>query len=211
MQMTRRDLIFFNSITPGTHIWGIPLKFKRTEDFPEIYQAIIDGLTRKKFLKSDKQLSVLGGAAAKRIDDYKQANKYVLVNRMHIALLPNMDAVIIVEKESGQFEILRQNRAAIFVEILRSNQRFCAAGDGRNSDSIFPLESFLEEVRDYPGNMLVGKFDNNRSMEEGILFWNEQNIYYFDVKKEKKSMISAPQVRNFLAEILELKGGTANG
>lgn len=211
MLITKMELVFLNSITPGNHIWGIPLRLKKAENSAESYQATIEGLIQKRLLESDKQLSVLGVAAAKVIDDYKQAKQYVLINRMHIALLPNMDAAIIVQTQPGTFEILRQNRAAILVGVLKSYQEFCAAGDRLNQDRAFPLEKFLEEMQDYPYNMLLGKFDNNRSIEEGILFWNEKKICYYDVKKEKKRLLSAPQVRNFLVDILELKEGIVNG
>lgn len=211
MQITRMELIFLNSITPGSHIWGIPLKLKKTGDFKDIYQTTIDGLKEKGLLESDTKLSVLGGIVAKMVDDYKQANQYALINRMHIALLPNLDAVIIVQTEPGIFEIIRQNRVAILVQILRSYEEFCAAGDKWSMDMFFPLNKFLEEIEEYPGNLLLGKFSHNRSTEEGVIFWNKKNIYYYDVKKEKKHHMSAPQVRNFLASVLEVREETANG
>ena len=47
MQVTKRELIFLNSITPGTHIWGNPIRLKRTKNLPEISQKMIEGLIQK--------------------------------------------------------------------------------------------------------------------------------------------------------------------
>lgn len=93
MQITEMELIFLNSITPGIHIWGIPLRFKRTEKFSETCRITIESLMQKKLLESEVQLTARGAAAAKLIDDYKHAEKHVLINRMHLALLPETEGL----------------------------------------------------------------------------------------------------------------------
>lgn len=236
MQVTQMELIFLNSITPGDHIWGIPLKAPKAEMRKELYQETIEGLVRKRLLKSENQLSILGATAAKQVDDYKRSQKYVLLNRLHIAMLPELGCVTIVPteqgstevahadtamhnqmgaarnmQERGSYEILRQNRAAILLKILRSYEELCAGRKELDLDSLCSFDHFVEELNNYPCSMLLGKYDSNRSIEEGVLYWDKQKIYYFDVKREKKRRMSAPQVRNFLADILELReGGTRN-
>ena len=59
------------------------------------------------------------GAAAKLVDDYKWAEKYVILNRLHIVPLPGYDGAVIAQTELGRYEILRQNRAAILLQVLR--------------------------------------------------------------------------------------------
>lgn len=205
MQVTPMELIFLNSITPGGHIWGIPLRFKRTEDFEALYRETIAGLVQKRLLESETRLGILGAAAAKLVDDYKQAGKYVILNRLHIALLPDCDAAVIVPAGQDSYEILRQNRAAILLQILRQYEELRAAGEQLTISTALPPESFLKEVSGCSNSILLGKFDNGRSMEEGVVFWDDHKIYYYDAKKERKHRMSAPQVRNFLADILELR------
>ena len=205
MEITQMELIFLNSITPGGHIWGMPLRYKRTEDFDELYRETIAGLVQKRLLESETRLSILGAAAAKLVDDYKQAEKYVILNRLHIALLPDYDGAVIAQTEPGSYEILRQNRAAILLQVLRQYEELRAAGKQLDVNSILSPENFLKEVSGYSNSILLGKYDSGRSVEEGVLFWDDQKIYYYDVKKERKHRMSAPQVRNFLADILELR------
>lgn len=205
MELTLMELIFLSSITPGNHIWGMPLRFKRTEDFDELYRKTIDGLVQKHLLESETKLSILGAAAAKLVDDYKQAQRYVILNRLHIALLPDYDGAVIVQTKPECYEILRQNRAAILLQVLRQYEELRAAGKRLQISTILPPESFLKEISEYSNTILLGKYDNNRSVEEGVLFWDNHKIYYYDVKKERKYRMSAPQVRNFLADILELR------
>ncbi|MDE7222306.1 MAG: DUF5081 family protein [Acetatifactor sp.] len=203
--MTLMELIFLNSITPGNHIWGMPLRFKRTEDFNELYQKTIEGLVQKHLLESETKLSILGAAAAKLVDDYKRAERYVIFNRLHIALLSDYDGAVIVQTEPGCYEILRQNRAAILLQILEQYEELCAAGKRLQISTILSPENFLKEISKASNNILLGKYDNNRSVEEGVLFWDNHKIYYYDVKRERKHRMSAPQVRNLLADILELR------
>lgn len=204
MQITQMELIFLNSITPGDHIWGIPLRPEKTEDHEKLYRDTIAGLVQKRLLESETRLSILGAAAAKVIDDYKQSEKYIIINRLHIALLPGCEGAIIIQTEPGNYEILRQNRVAILLQILRQYEEFRAAGERQDISAILPLRQFMEKLSRCSGNMLLGKFDNQRSVEEGVLYWDKQNICYYDVKTERSRRMSAPQVRNFLAGILEL-------
>lgn len=237
MQVTQMELIFLNSITPGNHIWGLPLKVPRTEKRKELYQETIAGLVRKRLLKAENQLSILGAATAKQVDDYKRAQKHVLLNRLHIAMLPGLGCVTIVPvgqgyieaaypspdwsdnvgaardmRKNDEYEILRQNRAAILLQILRSYEELCAGGRELDLDSLCSVDHFVEELPDYPGRMLLGKYEGGRSIEEGVLYWDRQKIYYYDVKEGRKRRLSAPQARNFLVDILELReGGKTNG
>lgn len=71
-------MVFFNSITKGEKLLGIPLHFHSGENGENI-EKTIEGLIEKGILKSNTELSEEGFLPAYALECYKNANNHVMI------------------------------------------------------------------------------------------------------------------------------------
>ena len=80
MKFTEHEMVFFNSITKGDTVFGIPLHFRIKKDRAEEVEMTIKNLIKKQILKSEKELSRLGTLPARTLELYKQSKTYIIIN-----------------------------------------------------------------------------------------------------------------------------------
>ena len=60
MKFTEHEMVFFNSITKGNDVFGIPLKFRPQKGHEEEVKKTINGLIEKGVLASETELTKMG-------------------------------------------------------------------------------------------------------------------------------------------------------
>ena len=60
MRFTEHEMVFFNSITKGNDVFGIPLKFRPQKGHEEEVKKTINGLIEKGVLASETYLPKMG-------------------------------------------------------------------------------------------------------------------------------------------------------
>lgn len=60
MRFTEHEMVFFNSITKGNDVFGIPLKFRPQKGHEEEVKKTINGLIEKGVLASETELTKMG-------------------------------------------------------------------------------------------------------------------------------------------------------
>ena len=60
MRFTEHEMVFFNSITKGNDVFGIPLKFRPQKGHEEEVKKTINGLIEKGVLASETEFTKMG-------------------------------------------------------------------------------------------------------------------------------------------------------
>lgn len=67
MRFTEHEMVFFNSITKGNDVFGIPLKFRTQKGHEEEVKKTINGLIEKGVLASETELTKMGFFSGKSV------------------------------------------------------------------------------------------------------------------------------------------------
>ena len=97
MRFTEHEMVFFNSITKGNDVFGIPLKFRPQKGHEEEVKKTINGLIEKGVLASETELTKMGFLPARALECYKESRNHVIINYLHIALLEQREAIVIIQ------------------------------------------------------------------------------------------------------------------
>ena len=92
MRFTEHEMVFFNSITKGNDVFGIPLKFRPQKGHEEEVKKTINGLIEKGVLASETELTKMGFLPARALECYKESRNHIIINYLHIALLEQSPA-----------------------------------------------------------------------------------------------------------------------
>lgn len=205
MRFTEQEMVFFNSITKGKNLLGIPLHFHRGENGDAIGQTI-NGLMEKGVLKSETELSEQGFLPAHALECYKNAKDHLILNYLHIAILEGDDAVVIIPLKDREYEIFRTSRVALLYMLLKQYPVLCQAGEGSSEgEEQMDVDTFLKELTAYEGSIMAGKYHNGAVEREQVYFWQDEHLYRYMFGSRIKSKMDAVAVRRELLALLQIK------
>lgn len=78
MRFTEHEMVFFNSITKGNDVFGIPLKFRPQKGHEEEVKKTINGLIEKGVLASETELTKM---------DFFRQERWNVIKKVGIMLL----------------------------------------------------------------------------------------------------------------------------
>lgn len=206
MKFTENEIVFFNSITKGKSMLGLPVTFRITSSKDEEINKTISSLIEKGVLESKSKLSKKGVLPTKAIEDYKTAKKHVIINYLHIAILDN-DTVVIIPLKDRKYEVMRLPAAAIMVKLFEEYDMLRVKSNGKEAyNKRVDLDSFLKELKEKGSkNIMLGLFEDGIALKECVYYWDDDNAYRYDFTKGIKSIIDPIVARNELANALCLK------
>lgn len=206
MRFTEQEMVFFNSITKGNEVFGIPLQFIPEKDHKEEVQKTIQGLVEKGVLESDTKLSPKGLLPARALECYKECQKYLIINYLHIGLLSPKEAIVIIPLKKKEYEIMRLPRTAVLYKLLEQYPIFREATRLITTEAeIEDIDTFLRELNQYDGNIIVGEFEAGKVQQEQIYFWKNSNLYQYDIKSEVRREISPDALRRKFLRMLQIR------
>ena len=149
MKFTEHEMVFFNSITKGNDVFGIPLKFRTQKSHEEEVKKTINGLIEKGVLASETELTKMGFLPARALECYKESRNHIIINYLHIALLEQREAIVIIPLKNREYEMLRLPRGAVLYLLLKI---YPVLQTGTVSEKellqLQDIDSFLREVKD---------------------------------------------------------------
>lgn len=119
MRFTEHEMVFFNSITKGNDVFGIPIKFRTQKSHEEEVKKTINGLIEKGVLASETELTKMGFFPARALECYKESRNHIIINYLHIALLEQREAIVIIPLKNREYEMLRLPRVAVLYLLLK--------------------------------------------------------------------------------------------
>lgn len=210
MRFSEHEMVFFNSITKGNEVFGIPLQFVPEHDRKTEVQKTLRGLVKKGVLDSETKLSPRGLLPARALECYKECEKHLIINYLHIGLLPTKEAIVIIPLKNREYEMMRIPRTAVLYKLLE--QYPILREKGKNITTEAEKEepdTFLKELKQYDGNIMAGEFEKGKVQQEQVYFWKDSELYQYDLKSEIRREISPARLRRKLIRMLEIREETA--
>lgn len=206
MRFTEQEMVFFNSITKGNEVFGIPLQFIPENDYKEEVQKTIQGLVEKGVLESNTKLSPKGLLPARALECYKECQKHLIINYLHIGLLSPKEAIVIIPLKKKEYEIMRLPRTAVLYKLLEQYPILREAARLITTEAeIEDIDTFLKELNQYDGNIMVGEFEAGKVQQEQIYFWKDSNLYQYDIKSGVRREISPDALRRKFLGMLQIR------
>lgn len=206
MKFTEHEMVFFNSITKGNTVFGIPLGFRSKDGHDREVERTIQGLLEKGVLQSETELSRQGALPAMALECYKESKTHIIINYLHIALLEKREAVVIIPLKNREYEMLKLPRIALLYLLL--NKYPLLRGEAKLTEGepeLVDIDTFLQELKEQEGNIMVGEFQNEAIVKEQVYFWKEERIYQYDLNAQLKREVSPVQIRRELLNLLQIR------
>lgn len=205
MRFTEHEMVFFNSITKGNDVFGIPLKFRPQKGHEEEVKKTINGLIENGVLASETELTKMGFFPARALECYKESRNHIIINYLHIALLEQREAIVIIPLKNREYEMLRLPRVAVLYLLLKI---YPVLQTGTVSEKellqLQDIDSFLREVKDCKENIMIGEFQDNALTKEWLYYWKNNQIFEYDLNRQIKREVGAVQVRRELLRLLAI-------
>lgn len=206
MKFTEHEMVFFNSITKGNTVFGIPLGFRSKDGHDREVEKTIQGLLEKGVLQSETKLSRQGALPARALECYKESKTHIIINYLHIALLEKGEAVVIIPLKNREYEMLKIPRIALLYLLL--NKYPLLRGEAKTIETgpeLVDIDTFLKELKEQEGNIMVGEFQNEAIVKEQVYFWKEERVYQYDLNAQLKREVSPVQIRRELLNLLQIR------
>lgn len=211
MRFTEHEMVFFNSITKGDTVLGIPLNFCPKEGYDKAVKDTIQGLMEKGVLKSETELSKQGALPASALECYKESNVHVIINYLHIALLEKKEAVVIIPLKNREYEMLRLPRVALLYLLLEKYPVLRGGGKTvKSQPELVDLDTFLQELKEQEGNIMAGEFQNGTMVREQVYYWKEDTVYQYNLNTQLRKEVSPAQTRRELMKLLQINREVEN-
>lgn len=205
MRFTEHEMVFFNSITKGNTVLGIPLNFRPKDGHDKEVKRTVQGLIEKGVLKSETELSMQGALPARALECYKESNTHIIINYLHIALLEKKEAVVIIPLKNHEYEMLKLPRVALLYLLLDKYPVLREiAKPVEVKSELVDINTFLQELKEYDGNIMVGEFRDKVMVREQVYYWKDKVMYQYDWNNQLRKGVNSLQVRRELLTLLQI-------
>ena len=205
MRFTEHEMVFFNSITKGNTVLGIPLNFRPKDGHDKEVKRTVQGLIEKGVLKSETELSRQGALPARALECYKESNTHIIINYLHIALLEKKEAVVIIPLKNHEYEMLKLPRVALLYLLLDKYPVLREiAKPVEVKSELVDINTFLQELKEYDGNIMVGEFRDKVMVREQVYYWKDKVMYQYDWNNQLRKGVNSLQVRRELLTLLQI-------
>lgn len=208
MKFTENEMVFLNSITEGDTVFGIPLRFCIKQEKEKEIENTIQGLIQKGILKSKSVLSEQGVLPARALELYKESKTHIIINYIHIALIEGADSIVIIPayNESEEYELLRIPRVALLYVLLKQYPVLRGRKYGMEKQTqIRKYEEFLNILKKYEGNLLVGTFYEGKMKSEQVYYWKGKELWCYDLETQINKEKDFVQVRKEMLRLLQIE------
>lgn len=204
MNFTQVELICFNSVLDGKHIVGTHFKTPTQQD--DYVQSTVISLQAKGFLNADEQPNNLFVAATKILQEYKNANEYLFLNKSRLALGPRF-LVALTLLEDDTYDLTRMDKALFFAGLLEQSPSLKNAdrvelqqvqiSPARWNDTWKPRQT----IKDY---YWMQKMTNNTPGKLAISYQVDGELYVYYPAKATLVKCGPSYIRRLMMEMLGL-------
>ena len=207
MKFTHNEMVFFNSITPGKDLFGFPIKLDvKDHNKDQTIQKTMEGLIAKGILKDADTLSPQGAVVAQTVDVYKNCEKHVIVNKLHIGMIDNMNCVLIYQVSAELYDICCLPKSVILYLILKQHPFLCKSNETLEhpKPDKMNLGELVKELYDKKEDVMLGVFQKNIAQKEVFYYEKDNALYCFNVKNKSRKQVEVRRVRMEIMEALEI-------
>ena len=163
-------------------------------------------LREKGIIDENDGLTKCGMIVLDAISDYKEADKYVILNRLHVALRKNRNSIVIFVSESGQVVLFRIQKEYILQQLFKE---YPYLQEDEHEivliEQKLHLTELLDKLSQDDGKILsVGVFCSKARQEEVIYSFHTQTCIMYDLITGISKEVTPCQVRESLCAIMEI-------
>lgn len=212
MRFTDREMICFNSILGGGSIVGINIEIPGFVDKGKYILETINRLKQKELVDTDGNLNKYGMIPIRLLEAYKNAQSYIFINEMRIGIIDE-DNVVILEKSIGGTSIRIVNKIVLLAGIISDHQVLQNKQDKMTIKErnlmLINYEGWVDTMEDMDAPSLeilfVVKYDNGNLVCNKVYYWDKNNTYLYDVKKQRRKIVGSVDIRTDIMKLLEMR------
>ena len=203
MRFSSDELMFLTSITKGPAPFGVFFDKVKKKDGAAKAAVARDGLIKKEILTEDG-ITKKGFAAIKLWEEYRNAERFVVIKNVIIGILSNARCVLIYRDKEG-FDIASSDKAELVYACLKEYP-FLERADKKDklqySKENFGYEDFRARVKDFGKNIMTfGVFpSNNIPGEERFFYWDDKKIFSYNPHERVEKAVEPSVVRAFILD-----------
>lgn len=207
MTITRKELLFINSITGGPHPFGIVLARPNDNEVDAYKIEAIKSLREKGILTESGSFTNSGQALLYLWEEYRSAPKHIIFNRILFSINGNQNAVGIGYTEDGNYEILSTDSPTI-LSLFVSVFPFLLKESNKNEfyNAQITYDEWSQEITDAKGSVfIIGRFLNKASNNENTYYCINNTPYQYNFESSIKREISSGIMYNKITDYLEVQ------
>ena len=204
MIFTQSEIIAYNSVLDGKHIFGAHCKAPSDPDESYV-QKTVDSLREKGFLDTDNNPNKLFALAVDMLQNYKAAKEHVFINKMRVAL-GDTQATILTQQGDG-FDLTQTSKLLLFQSILLETPFLCQADSHETSvhtvsKKIWPMEVEGKEVG---SQFWIQHFTNQIITQAIVLYHIADQGFIYDPATEQLTLCEPRLMRMTLLDMLGIQ------
>lgn len=212
MRFTEQELIFFNSITGGGELFGFPLRFLDKGERQDMVRDTFRTLAGKGMLEfaeeagedieREMKLTEKGGSYARALKQYRESERYVIMNYLHAALV-DPDTVILLYQADGEYELYAVPSSILTYIVLRRWPNHTNETNQEMNPSYVRMhpEEVLKQISGSDDSVTFGYFCGKKA-EESIYYLLGRYWYKYDFSKQERLQMREKEIKTELAKKL---------
>lgn len=205
MKISEAELICFNSVLDGQRIFGT--YFDVSEEVSKEYiDSTLVQLAEHKFLDGDKKPNESFYLVLKVLKEYKEAERYLVMNQMKIAFAKDKTNIICLCKTEGGYELTAMKKELFLYEYMK-NILFLAEEDTKEKlSSKTAINNWMKELENPELKYLtfMQEYNKHKLGKMYILYQKENKGYLYDPAAEVIRQGGSLQFRHLLMNLFQM-------
>lgn len=205
MLFKEAELLSFNSVLDGKRIFGT--YFRVPEEVSEEYiENSLKQLSEHQFLDDNKRPNENFYLAVKVLKEYKDSERYLIMNQMTIAFSKDRKSIICLGKTDNGYEMTAMRKELFLYEYMKSIP-FLAEEDTKEriSDKV-ELKDWNKELEDpaLKNITFIQEFNQNKFGNTYILYQKGSRGYLYEPAVEMMRQGGSLQFRKLLMNLFQM-------
>lgn len=207
LMVSEQELLWMNQVTRGAAPFGVCLKYPANKDVGEVKTQLTESLKEKRILDGSGRLSSYGTTQLMLWEEYRRAERHLVVNGMFLAVLENGRMVAVKKGGTGYYMTTTWGQEVLLA--LLKEIPFLRQGDEEQENvpsCRLSYEEWSKKMQEEGWEILfTGSFRNYEPEKEVAYCWKEGIGCQYDLNRGWERRIRPRQMRLRLMEFLEVR------
>lgn len=207
MKFSKEELFFLSNTLSKECLFGLNLQVVSDNQNTVMLQNILNGLRLKNLIDEKDEITKWGALVLDALKEYKEAKNHLIINKLHIALNKEKNAVVIIPMNADEYELLKVPPTAILLQVIKEYPfTQCEEQQLSNEETSLDLKEFLFMIQQSAGSVLtIGEYREGVARKESMYLFNQESCQECDLLNEKSKYVTSRQIRMRLLEALHIR------
>lgn len=206
MRFSEKELVCFNSLLDGKRIFGTNFSVKKQVGNKYIEDAIKE-LKSNNLLNEKEKPNEAFVAAVKLLEEYKKADKYLIINKVKIALKQNKKYLVCLANIENAYELTAINKELMLYKIITASP-FLTRENRCEKEKTMTItqEQWFKKVKEKPmgGILPIQSIECGKLGTLTILYNQEDEGFIYTPINEALIQCGSLRIRRELMKILQV-------